>query len=116
MTTIKFDKSVKYKGVRYAAHEAFEVADEDVLQLVESGATVLSTDTPADPETACQTEEETDAVEDDSEDHEDVEKLKEELLSYSVNQLTTFAQKRGISLQGKTRKADIYNVIVGALN
>ena len=38
--------------------------------------------------------------------------IKEDLLGYTVAELTKFAEENGIDLQGKTRKADIYNVIV----
>lgn len=120
MTTIKFDKAVKYKGVRYAAHEVFKVADEDVEKLKKAGATVLSVDPVAPPQSgpAGSDEDETNgnAGGQKNEDDEDVEKLKEKLLDYTVPELTQFAQDRGIDLQGKTRKADIYNVIVAALN
>ena len=50
MTTIKFDKSVKYQGVRYAAHEAFKVNDSDVEELKKAGATVLSVETVTPPQ------------------------------------------------------------------
>lgn len=120
MTTIKFDKSVKYKGVRYAAHEAFKVADEDVAQLKKAGATVLSTDpvTPPQLEPNGQGEDETSGVAEgqDGEGDEDVAQLKEKLLECTVPELTAFAQERGIDLQGKTRKADIYNIIVATLD
>lgn len=116
MTTIKFSKSVKYKGVRYAAHETFKVADEDVAQLVEQGATVLSVDAPVDDESV-ETGEDKDSEEsEEDESDEDVDQLREVLLTYSVPDLVDFAKKRGINLQGKTRKADVYNVIVASLN
>lgn len=120
MTTIKFDKSVKYKGVRYAAHEVFKVADEDVAQLKKAGATVLSTEpaTPPQLEPNGQGEDESSGVAEgqDGVGDEDVAQLKEKLLEYTVPKLTQFAQDRGIDLQGKTRKADIYNTIVAALD
>ena len=120
MTTVKFDKSVKYAGVRYAAHEAFTVADEDVAQLKEAGATIVSTEStpPPQPEPQGLGEEAAeDAVDENSiPSDEDVAQLKEELLGYTVSALTQFARERNIDLQGKTRKADIYNVIVAELN
>lgn len=118
MTTVKFDHSVKYQGVRYAAHEAFKVEDSDVDQLKKAGATVLSTDpvTSPQPEPDGRGEEETDGGEGQDEGGEDVAELKEELLGYTVPELTEFAKERGIDIQGKTRKADIYNIIVAALN
>ena len=110
MTTVKFDKSVKYRGVRYAAHEAFKVEDEDVVELKKVGATVLAVEAAAD--------EEVDGAENgqDSDEAEDEPQCREELLKYTTPELVQFAQKRGIDLQGKTRKADIYNIIVAALN
>lgn len=111
MTTVKFVKSVKYNGVRHAAHESFKVANEDVAQLKEAGAIVLDTDAETPSAPLVHTGE---AVE--SHNDEDVAQLKEELLKYTVSQLTQVANERGIDLQGKTRKADIYNIIVSALN
>ena len=120
MTTIKFDHSVKYKGVRYDAHEAFKADDADVAELKKAGATVLSADSaiPSQPEPNGQGEEEGNDVVDSqgSEGGEDVAELKERLLGYTVPELTKFAQGRGIDLQGKTRKADIYNIIVACLD
>ena len=118
MTTVKFDRSVKYQGVRYAAHEVFKVDDEDVAQLKKAGATVLSTDpvSPPQPEPDGKGEDEADRVEDSQIGDEDVAQLKEDLLSYTVPELTAFAQEHGIDLRGKTRKADIYNIIVASLN
>lgn len=117
MTTIKFDKSVKYQGVRYAAHEAFKVEDSDVEDLKKAGATVLSVETvtPPQPEPNGAGEEGAQDTADDEGGEEDVAKLKEDLLEYTVAELTQFAEERGIDLQGKTRKADIYNVIVATL-
>ena len=118
MTTVKFDRSVKYKGVRYDAHEVFQVDDNDVAQLKEAGATVLATETVApDPQLRpqCQSEDRIDGAVD-GQEGEDVDKLREELLGYTVSELTRFAHERGIDLKGKTRKADIYNIIVAALN
>ena len=114
MTTVKFDKSVKYKGVRYAAHEVFKVEDEDVAQLKLAGATVLSVDLPVPPINYGEDE---DVVAEDEEHTlvEDVAQLKEELLGYTVPELIKFAEKRNIDLQKKTKKAEIYNIIIAAL-
>jgi hypothetical protein len=106
MTTVKFDKSVKYNGVRYAAHEVFKVIDEDVPQLKAAGATVLSVEPAVNPDEGKQPEC----------NQEDTAELKESLLDYTVPQLIEFAEERNIDLQGKTRKADIYNMIVATLN
>lgn len=118
MTLVKFDKSVKYQGVRYAAHEAFKVEDSDVAQLKKAGAIVLATEdtTPPAPESPDKGQEEVGAQEGQKECNEDVSQLKEELLGFTVAELTKFAQERGIDLQGKTRKAEIYNTIVATLN
>lgn len=117
MTTIKFDKSVKYQGLRYAAHEAFKVDDSDVEELKKAGATVLSVEPATPPQPEPTGTGEGGAQESaDGEGVEDVAKLKEDLLECTVAELTQFAEERGIDLQGKTRKADIYNVIVAALD
>lgn len=117
MTTIKFDRSVKYQGVRYAAHEAFKVEDSDVEELKKVGATVLSVETvtPPQPEPHGTGEERAMDTADCEGGEEDAAKLKEDLLSYTVAALVQFAEERNIDLQGKTRKADIYNVIVASL-
>lgn len=119
MTTVKFDRSVKYQGVRYAAHEVFKVNDEDVAQLKKAGATVLSTEpvTPPQPDPEGKGEDETNGVADgqEGEGDEDVAQLKETLLGYTVAELTKFAEDNDIDIQGKTRKADIYNIIVAAV-
>ena len=117
MTTVKFDRAVKYMGIRYGAHEAFKVADNEVEELMKAGAIVLSSeaDAPASPEPNGKGEEESAGISE-GQNEEDVSKLKEELLTYTVSQLTEFAQERGIDLQGKTRKADIYNFIVASFN
>lgn len=118
MTTVKFDRSVKYQGVRYAAHEAFQVNDSDVEELKKAGATVLSVETvtPSQPELNGTGEDGAQDAADGEGGIEDVAKLREDLLDYTVPELTQFAKERGIDLQGKTRKADIYNVIVAALD
>lgn len=121
MTIVKFDHSVKYQGVRYGAHEAFEVDDENVAELKKAGAIVLSaaSNIPSQPEpNKGQGEEEGNDAADihNSEGDEDVAQLKEKLLEYTVPELIEFAQSRGINLQGKTRKADIYNIIVANLD
>lgn len=106
MTTVKFDKSVKYKGVRYAAHEVFGVDENDVAQLREAGATIISTQKEVV---------ETPEVHENKSDN-DVAQLKEELLGFTAPKLIKFAQERGIDLRGKTRKADIYNIIIASIN
>lgn len=109
MTTVKFDKSVKYRGIRYSAHEAFEVEDSDVAQLKKSGATILShlESTPSNTNEII--------AENGSESEKDNAEIKEQLLTYSVAKLIEFAKEHNINLQGKTRKSDIYNIIVSTL-
>lgn len=110
MTTVKFDKSVKYEGIRYPAHKTFEVKDSDVRELRKSGATVLSVAPDInDDEIIEETESGTTTNEDTA------SQLKEAMLKYSVPQLIKYAQEHNIDLQGKTRKADIYNIIVSTL-
>lgn len=119
MTTVKFDKSVKYQGVRYAAHEAFKVDDEDVDQLKKAGAIVLATEPVAPPQPDPEGDgEETSGVADGQEEPsgENVAQLKEKLLEYTVPELVQFAEERGIDLQKKTKKAEIYNIIVASLD
>jgi len=108
MALVTFNKSVKYKDVRYEANKAFEVDDCDVEELKRVGATVLvvKVDTPPTPPAEPEGE---------ADKGEDVAKLREDLLGYTVPELVQFAEKRGIDLQGKTRKADIYNLIVANL-
>ena len=123
MTTIKFDKAVKYKGVRYAAHEVFKVDDEDVDQLKVAGATVLSTDTDTPPasthdedkEPEGEQDQEQESAEEEETTGEDVDQLKEKLLDYTVPELVKFAEERNIDLQKKTKKAEIYNIIIASL-
>ena len=112
MTTVKFDKAVKYNGVRYAAHEVFRVDDADVAQLKQAGATVLSVESTSTAEQV------NDGAAHDEEPKsvEDVAQLKQDLLEYTVAELVKFAEERGIDLQKRTRKAEIYNIIVAALH
>lgn len=120
MTTIKFDKAVKYNGVRHAAHEVFKVNDEDVAQLKKAGATVLSVDPPVAPPAPPagndgeQKDNETAGAQA-PQGNEDVAQLKEKLLEYTVPELVKFAEERNIDLQKKTKKAEIYNIIIASL-
>ena len=119
MTTVKFDKTVKYRGVRYPAHVAFDVADKDVEQLREAGATVLAVN-PEVPELAPVSDGVIElmkiATSEVHESDENIEKMKEALLEYTLVELTQFAKDHNIDLHGKTRKADVYNMIVASLN
>lgn len=124
MTLVKFDHAVKYNGVRYAAHEVFKVEDKDVEGLKKSGVTVLSVEDPETPPADTPPAEgETDKGEGAGEEEkptvsleEFIAKVKEDLLDYTVPQLTQFAAEYDIDLQGKTRKADIYNVIIETIS
>lgn len=116
MTTVKFDKSVKYQGVRHAAHEAFKVDNGDVEQLKVAGAIVLSVDEPEESGEESVDESYEESVEEsEPASDKDVAQLKEELLNYTVPELVAFANDNAIDLMGKTRKADIYNIIVDSL-
>lgn len=119
MTTVKFDHSVKYKGVRHPAHQVFVVDDADMEELKKAGAHVLSTTVsqPApvvEPECEESTEDVINEETVDAEKESDINALREELLGYKLEQLIQFADEHDIDLQGKTRKADIYNLIVAS--
>lgn len=118
MIYVKFDHSVKYNGTRYAAHEAFSVEEKDIEFLKQAGAIILPPLVPLaddDDNNDTNTLSGNDAGAE-NEGGEDVAKLKEELVTYTVPELKAFAEERGIDLDGKTLKADIYNAIVSALN
>lgn len=138
MATVKFDHRVKYKKQWHPAHTTFQVDEGDVPALKALGAQVLSREKPATPpaeepgqgstppagenhesngdsgenEGSQQGEQEGDG---DKGGEDRNAALKEELLSYNLEKLTAFAKERGIDLKGKTRKADVYNVIIAAL-
>ena len=126
MTTVKFDHRVKYDKVWYPAHTVFDVEDKDVPELKKLGCQVLSYNkTPAQPftppdddhaENADDADErKVDNVQDEGKDEDTIADIKEELLTYTAAQLQAFAEENDIDLQGKTRKADIYNLIVASL-
>lgn len=126
MATVKFDHRVKYAKVWHPAHTAFDVADKDIPELKKLGCQVLSyNEAPAQPSTPPTDEAPESANESANESAGDVGEeateeapvanLREELLEYSVAELKEFAEERGIDLQGKSRKADIYNLIVATL-
>lgn len=126
MATVKFDHRVKYAKVWHPAHTVFDVEDKDVPELKKLGCQVLSyNEAPAHPSTP--------PADDPAENADDADKstvdngqdeggdedtgvdIKEELLTYTTAQLQAFAKENDIDLQGKTRKADIYNLIVASL-
>lgn len=112
MVSVKFDHRVKYAKVWHPAHTVFEVDDRDVPELKKLGCQVLSyNEAPAQPKTPV----EDDTADSADEQGESAAEIKEKLLKYTVNELIAFAEERGINLQGKTRKADIFNLIVATL-
>ena len=117
MATVKFDHRVKYAKVWHPAHTVFDVEDKDVPELKKLGCQVLSYDeAPTQPSTppADNLSESADYA-DEGGDEGTVADIKEELSTYTTAQLQAFAKKNDIDLQGKTRKADIYNLIVASL-
>ena len=126
MATVKFDHRVKYAKVWHPAHTVFDVEDKDVPELKKLGCQVLSyNEAPAQPSTPPSDdraenaddadESKVDNVQDEGSDEDTVADIKEELLTYTAAQLQAFAKENDIDLQGKTRKADIYNLIVASL-
>lgn len=122
MATVKFDHRVKYAKVWHPAHTVFDVEDKDVPELKKLGCQVLSyNEAPAQPSTppADDPDENADEADesavDNGQDEDTVADIKEELLTYTTAQLQAFAKENDIDLQGKTRKADIYNLIVASL-
>ena len=126
MATVKFDHRVKYAKVWHPAHTVFDVEDKDVPELKKLGCQVLSyNEAPAQPSTpptddpaenADDADESTvDNGQDEGSDEDTGADIKEELLTYTTAQLQAFAKENDIDLQGKTRKADIYNLIVASL-
>lgn len=126
MATVKFDHRVKYAKVWHPAHTVFDVEDKDVPELKKLGCQVLSyNEAPARPSTppaddpaenADDADESTvDNGQDEGSDEDTVTDIKEELLTYTTAQLQAFAKENDIDLQDKTRKADIYNLIVASL-
>ena len=126
MATVKFDHRVKYAKVWHPAHTVFDVEDKDVPELKKLGCQVLSyNEAPAQPSTPPSDdraenaddadESKVDNVQDEGRDENTVADIKEELLTYTTAQLQAFAKENDIDLQGKTRKADIYNLIVASL-
>lgn len=126
MATVKFDHRVKYAKVWHPAHTVFDVEDKDVPELKKLGCQVLSyNEAPAQPSTPPvddhaesaddADESKVDNGQDEGSDEGNVADIKEELLTYTTAQLQAFAKENDINLQGKTRKADIYNLIVASL-
>lgn len=122
MATVKFDHRVKYAKVWHPAHTVFDVEDKDVPELKKLGCQVLSyNEAPAQPSTppdydpAENADDADESTVDNGPDEDTVADIKEELLTYTAAQLQAFAKENDIDLQGKTRKADIYNLIVASL-
>ena len=101
MATVKFDHRVKYAKVWHPAHTVFDVEDKDVPELKKLGCQVLSyNEAPAQPSTP--------PAYDPAENADDA-------YESAVDNGQAFAKENDIDLQGKTRKADIYNLIVASL-
>ena len=122
MATVKFDHRVKYAKVWHPAHTVFDVEDKDVPELKKLGCQVLSYNeaparpsTPPDDDPAENADDANESAVDNGQDEDTVADIKEELLTYTTAQLQAFAKENDIDLQGKTRKADIYNLIVASL-
>ena len=122
MATVKFDHRVKYAKVWHPAHTVFDVEDKDVPELKKLGCQVLSyNEAPTQPSTppaydpAENADDANESAVDNGQDEDTVADIKEELLTYTAAQLQAFAKENDIDLQGKTRKADIYNLIVACL-
>lgn len=122
MATVKFDHRVKYAKVWHPAHTVFDVEDKDVPELKKLGCQVLSyNEAPTQPSTppaydpAENADDADESAVDNGQDKDTVADIKEELLTYTAAQLQAFAKENDIDLQGKTRKADIYNLIVASL-
>lgn len=115
MTAIKFDKSVRYKGIRYPAHVVFEVDNCDLEAMKQAGAIVMRVveEEPKKPVAAVQEPAvEAPAAE---EPKMSIEEIREMLLASTSVQIAEFAKKENINLMGKTRKADMFNIIVEAM-
>ena len=122
MATVKFDHRVKYDKVWHPAHTVFDVEDKDVPELKKLGCQVLSYNeapaqpsTPPDDDPAENADDADESAVDNGQNKDTVADIKEELLTYTAAQLQAFAKENDIDLQGKTRKADIYNLIVASL-
>lgn len=119
MTAIKFDKSVRYKGIRYPAHVVFEVDNCDLEAMKQAGAIVMRVveEEPKKPVAAVQEPVAEPAVEAPAaeEPKMSIEEIREMLLASTSVQIAEFAKKENINLMGKTRKADMFNIIVEAM-
>ena len=93
MAEVKFVNAAKYKGVRYPAHTPFQVADEDVDSLVNSGAIVLVPPQVKEAE---------------GEGEENEGKNLDEM---TVNELKAYAAEKDIDISKVEKKADILAAI-----
>ena len=93
MAEVKFVNAVKYKSVRYPAHTPFQVADEDVDSLVNSGAIVLVPPQGKEAE---------------SESEENEGKNLDEM---TVNELKAYAAEKDIDISKVEKKAAILAAI-----
>lgn len=130
MTLVKFDHAVKYQGIRYGAHVAFQVEDNDIASLKKAGVIILSQPDKSNNETPNKDKPHTENSDNTSIDGDDIDdttttetddendstsEIKEKLLAYTLAQLNEFAKENNIDLQGATKKADVYNIIVAAM-
>ena len=93
MAEVKFVNAVKYKSVRYPAHTPFQVADEDVDSLVNSGAIVLVPPQVKEAESGGE------------------ENEGKNLDEMTVNELKAYAAEKDIDISKAEKKADILAAI-----
>lgn len=91
MATVYFDTMVIYNAKLYKAKEYIEVKDNEVEQLKQEGAHVVGEPKPK-PKVDVTT-----------------------LVTMKVDELVKFAEANDIDLGNATKKADIFNTIVAAL-
>ena len=106
MAQVKFFTKVKYRGVVYPAHTPFQVADEDVDSLVNSGAIILTP--PLSNFYEMYIEKDATIDEDGSEE---MEKEYIDFWAMTIKQLKAFAREHDINISKLERKADIVDAI-----
>lgn len=106
MYKVKFPVTVKYKRTKHPAHTVFEVEDADIQNLVKAGAIIIEKPAPVVTPPV-------DSAKDDTEKDNDTQETVTP--DMTVDELTAFAESKGIDIGGKTKKAEIFNTIVEAL-
>lgn len=102
MIKVKFSMSVLYKGQRYPAHTVFDAADEDEAALIKDGAIVMERSKKDDkphlvkPSAPAATEKDQVEISPDM----------------TVSELVEIAEKYDVDMKGKTKKSEIYNILV----